>query len=63
MSIQRNGIKFYKGKLDFCEMLDYRQSDTFISIKMNGEKLMCPVQPVIWFDLKCFLKLTPNIQI
>lgn len=47
MTIQRNGNKFYKGNVDLCEMLEYRKSDTFARIKMDGEQVMCPIKPVI----------------
>lgn len=50
MSIMRSGIKFYKGKLEFCEMLDYHQNDAFISIRMNGEQAVCPVKAVNRFN-------------
>lgn len=62
MSIQRNGIRFYRGRLDFCEMLEYHQSDQFISIKINGDQAMCPVQPVNWFNLIEIALLPPNFE-
>lgn len=44
----RNGNRFYRGRSDICEMLDNQQG-SFTTIKLNGEKFICPVKPVRFY--------------
>lgn len=52
LTILRNGNRFYRGRMDICDMLD-NHPQTFAQIKLNGEKFVCPIKPVSLCDWLC----------